>query len=346
MPDILDHHANETIKTFIVGDQGKGKTGSLISLAALGYKIRILDFDNGADILKNLLTSYDYPYRKYMEDNSIPLKGAIINFTLTEKMTKHISEERFVANAARAWKRMVNILEGSDRESKELGLGGIESWGNDTILVFDTFSTCAECAFSQQQELNNRLGDRFDEHGRDTGGAQNLMRDMLKKIFMPEIKCNIIFNSHIVFVDLSSGVAARPRTPNPNNSSIQLDSISDPRGYPMAIGRALSPVAGKYFNNVLMMDEEGSGTGKRNKIFTVPMKGVSVKNSHPGALRASYPIETGLAEIFCILKGQEPPKAFLEACQRQRTKTLSTEIKKSSSSRPASTAVALEQLAK
>lgn len=340
MPDMLDHHASETIKAFCVGDQGKGKTGALIALAAMGYKIRILDFDNGADILKNLLTSYDYPYRKFMEDNNIPLKGAIHTFLLQEKMVKHITEDRYVPIKAEAWKRMVRILEGTDKESKEQGFGPVDSWGTDTILVYDTFSTCAECAFFQQQELNNRLGDRFDEHGRDTGGAQNLLRDMIKKLFMAEIKCNVLFNSHITFVDLSSGVAARPRQPN-YNSSIQLDSISDPRGYPMAVGRALSPVVGKYFNNVLMIDEEGTGASKRNKIFTVPMKGVSVKNSNFSTLKSSYPIETGLAEIFCALKGQAIPQKFIDACTKKKSTTSTSSSTKTS---PRSTSMTLEQV--
>jgi hypothetical protein len=348
MPDILDHHANQTTKAFIVGDQGKGKTGSLISLVALGYKLRILDFDNGADILKNLLISYNYPYRKYMEDNNIPLQGAIHTFILQEKMVKHITEDRYVPAKAEAWKRMVRILEGSDKESKENNFGAVDTWDEKTILVFDTFSTCAECAFFQQQELNNRLGSRLDEHGRDTGGAQNLLRDMLKKIFMAEIRCNVIFNSHIVFVDLSSGVAARPQQPG-YGSGIQLDSISDPRGYPMAIGRALSPIAGKYFNNVLMLDEDGTGASKRNRISTVPMKGVSIKNANPGVLKSSYPIETGLAEIFCALRGQEIPQKFLDACSKQKKTTntstsASTKPNTSPAPRPPSTAMTLEQV--
>jgi len=352
MPDILDHHANETIKMFNIADQGKGKTGALMSLAAVGYKIRVLDFDNGSDILKNLLTSYDYPYRKYMEDNNIPLKGAIHIFTLQEKMVKHISEDRYVPLAARAWKRMVAIMEGTDKESKENNFGSIDTWDNQTVLVFDTFGTCAECAFFQQQELNNRLGQRMDDHGRDTGGAQNLLRDMLKKMFMAEIRCNIIFNSHIVFVDLSSGVAARPQAPNPNSTAQQLDSISDPRGYPMAIGRALSPIAGKYFNNVLITDEEGTGAATRHKIYTNPMKGISVKNSHPGGLKHSYNVETGLAEIFCALRGEPAPQALIEACQKKKSTTTPTTstsasikpVNKAPITAPKSTALTLDQV--
>ena len=60
MPALKDHHSSSTTKLLFVGDSGAGKTGALASLADAGYKIRILDLDNGVDVLRDLLTSGKY----------------------------------------------------------------------------------------------------------------------------------------------------------------------------------------------------------------------------------------------------------------------------------------------
>ena len=315
MTDILDHHSSQTTKCFIVGKQGTGKTGLLISLVAMGYKLRILDFDNGADILKNLLTSYDYPYRKYMEDHKIPLRGAIDIQTIAEKMVSHKSESRFIPKSSKGWERMVSLLE--RWKDKDIDYGPVDTWGPDTILSFDTFGTCSDLAFFHTQFLNNRGGDRFDEHGRDTGGAQSILKNLIQMIFHPDIKCNVVCASHITYVDESKGIAQRPR----------LDGvIEDPTGYPTAIGRALSPIVGKYFNNVLMVQQSGSGQSAKHEIFTVPMSGVSVKNANPAVLKPKYPIETGLAEIFAALRGEPEPLELIKSCGRSKPTTTITSI--------------------
>lgn len=308
MPDLLDHHSSQTTKSFIVGNQGDGKTGAKASLVALGYKLRMLDFDNGADILKNLLTRYDYPYRKYMEDNKIPLRGAVSICTISEKMRKHPKEGRFIPATAQGWEKMVDMLENwTDGETK---LGPVESWGNNTILDFDTFGTLADLAYFHIQALNGRLGARQEgyDYQRDVGGAQGILKNLLQKIFSKEIKCNILINSHITWVDESRGSAERPR----------VDGVlSDPKGYPTAIGRALSPTIGKYFNNVLIIEQTGSGLTNKHEICTVPMKGISAKTALPNVLKPRYPIETGLAEIFCALRNEPEPKAIIDACGRK-----------------------------
>ncbi len=196
MPDILDHASGQTTKLFIVGDQGEGKTGSLIALAAIGYKIRILDFDNGADILKNLLTNYAYPYRKYMEENNIPLRGAINICTITEPMEMNKIEGRFVPKTAKGFAKAVSMIE--NWQDGDIKLGPIETWGTDTVLVTDTFGTLADLAYFNIQSLNSRLGARQEgyDYQRDVGGAQGVLKNYLQKLFSPQIKCNIICISH------------------------------------------------------------------------------------------------------------------------------------------------------
>ncbi len=313
MTDLLDHHSSESTKTFIIGKQGHGKTGAKASLVAIGYKLRMLDYDNGADILKNLLTNYHYPYRKYMEDHNIPLRGAVNICTITEQMTKKTEDGRSrpVPKNANGFTKTIDMLENwTDGETK---LGPVESWDNDCILDIDTFGTLADLAYFHIQALNGRLGARQEgyDYQRDVGGAQGILKNLLQKLFSPLIGCNILINSHITWVDESGGTSERPR-----NDGI----TTDPTGYPSAIGRALSPVAGKYFNNVLMVEQSGSGVTSKHEIVTVPLKGVSLKTSAPGLLRPRYSVETGLAEIFCTLHNKPPPTELIEAFTKLKPK--------------------------
>ena len=55
MPTLTHHQSNEFTKLLIEGDSGSGKTGALTSLVAEGYKLRILDFDNGLETLKQFV---------------------------------------------------------------------------------------------------------------------------------------------------------------------------------------------------------------------------------------------------------------------------------------------------
>src|SRR5947207_14204487 len=51
MTNLANHHSSHIVKLLYIGDSGTGKTGSLTSLVKGGYKLRILDCDNGLDVL-------------------------------------------------------------------------------------------------------------------------------------------------------------------------------------------------------------------------------------------------------------------------------------------------------
>ena len=53
MPSLSQHQSAKITKLLLMGDSGTAKTGSLVSLVKEGYKLRILDFDNGLDALRH-----------------------------------------------------------------------------------------------------------------------------------------------------------------------------------------------------------------------------------------------------------------------------------------------------
>lgn len=301
----------------MVGPSGEGKTGALASLVCAGYKLRILDFDNGMDNLFHLLTEDVYRYAPIIRAKGIDLNVAVRSETITERMGMHRVEKRPVPRTAKGWDRCISMLDNWQETDPLTGkpdpnappLGHIEKWENDCVLVFDTFSTLADMAFFHVQALNARLGARMEgfDYQRDIGGAQAILKNLLQMIYDPFIKCNVIINTHVVYVDDSKGIASAPSR-NPNKIT-----LTDPKGYPMSIGRALSPIIGKYFNNVLTVASSGTGQSTKRLIWTVPKDGIRVKNAAHASIRPSYPVETGLAQIFAALRGEAPPQDLLKA---------------------------------
>src|SRR5260221_11800617 len=55
MPSLAEHQSNQFTKVLFLGDSKSGKTTALWSLVRAGYKLRILDFDNLLDSLKEKL---------------------------------------------------------------------------------------------------------------------------------------------------------------------------------------------------------------------------------------------------------------------------------------------------
>src|ERR1700693_948143 len=207
MPGLLDP-TSESAKILLIGDQGNGKTGAKAALVAVGYKLRMIDSDKGFKILRSLLTSPHYPYAAYMKRHGIIPDVSYIPIDtpmdFVSRTLKGIAWEILGPQSSIAWTTAVRLL----REWKDgdRNLGSITDWGSDIILDFDTMSTLAEMAKYWVQDLNGRLGALEDEHGRDTGGAQEMISRLCAKVTASNVHCNVIMTGHIKRIDMSAGV--------------------------------------------------------------------------------------------------------------------------------------------
>lgn len=329
MPSLIEELKNGTsdnAKFLLIGDQGDGKTGSKAALVALGYKLRMVDTDKGFKILRALLTDDEhYPYASYMKRHGIipdisyvPIEVPI---DIVSQSVKGVTWDILAPISSKSWTEVVKLL----REWKdgENNYGPITDWGPDTILDFDTMSTLAEIAKIWAQDLNGHLGSMIDEHGRDTGIAQDKIGQLIMKMMNPSVKCNVIFTGHIKRVDMSSDVPQSPEARLRDKKSI------DPQGFPAIIGQAASPFVGKRFNDQFIVKRDGNGRNAERRIYTVPTANTSTKSSV--WLEESYPVETGLASIIEALRYRPPPIEFLEHCAAFHNKTRPSDNSKSKS---------------
>jgi len=291
MPALGQHHSSEVTKLLLIGDSSAGKSGSLASLAAADYKLRILDFDNGMDVLKHWLS---HPKSPYVIQNPKAIEN-VHYVTLTDPLKVGL-DGKLHYTKAQAWAKAMNLLH--HWKEGDIDLGKITSWTAQDILVIDSLSMCTTTAHTHHLAMNGKLAatPTQNEARRDVGVSQNYIRDLLNLLYDKEIKCNVIVTSHVTFVT-EQGTAPKPEEPN---------SGGMPIGYPSSIGRALSPHIPRWFNNMLIVRAEGAGTMVKRKIYTIPQvvggQMISSKVSAPLAVASSYPLETGLADFFKAIR--------------------------------------------
>lgn len=306
MPKLLDD-TYDNGKIILIGDSGAGKTGAKAALVACGYKLRMIDTDKGAKLLKSLLTSPNYPYRSYMEKTGVNPNDLVSHIPIDlpvgikDVSTRGKSQSVLSPMSGDGWQTIIKML--AEWRDGEDNFGPVTDWENDTVLDFDTLSTLADLAKYRVQDMNGRLGMLEDEHGRDSGDAQELVRRLSAKLTNADVRCNVILTSHITWVDQTAHAAQSPE------ARLRAGKSVDARGFPTVIGRATSPIIGKRWNDVFIVRREGDGRSAQRKIYTVPTENTDAKNSV--WLESSYPVDTGLASIFAALCYKDPPEDFI-----------------------------------
>jgi len=294
MAPIALHSSGTSTKLLLIGDSGAGKTGALMSLAAAGYRLRILDFDSGADILRNYATGAESPYIK-----QCPTVAANIDVITCTDMMKAIGGALQPVRAT-AWQKAIEmmmhwketaVIEGKPTITNDLGK--LVEWGEKDILVIDSLTMAASAARNYHLQLNGKLGQARtqNEYRRDVGATQSIIRTLLETLYSDGIKCNIIVNSHITLVT-ESGLG-------PQSEEARGESS---RGYPSSVGRALSPLIPRYFNSCLTIDTEGSGPSAKHYIYTKFRGNVLLKTPAPLKVKDKYEISNGLAEYFAAVR--------------------------------------------
>lgn len=251
MPTLENFKEEKPIKMLVMGDSGTGKTGALASLANAGYKLHILDYDNGLDILS---TTVKPEFLKNVEYE-----------TLTEKK-KSVNGMIIPAGMPKAFSR---------------GLALLTEWGNkytslEDVIVVDSLTFMSDAALEHVQAGAGHLGKQPEIQ--EWGMAMSLIEDILSILYSDDIKCNVIINSHIKYIqDEGTGI-----------TKAQVNTL----------GSKLPPKVGRYFNHMILATMEAS-----KRIFkTKASMTMGLKSPNPEKVADKYPIESGLAEYFKAVK--------------------------------------------
>lgn len=271
MPALSDHQSNEYTKLLLIGDAKSGKTGSLVSLVKAGYKLRILDLDNLLDILK------------YCIQEQCPSMIGNVEFRTIRDKRKMTQTGPVIDGSPKAFIEAIKMLDHwkyKAADGTEVDLGIPAKWGGDCILVIDSLSRLCDACYDWREPLTPR-GKSGEYDNRATyGDAQDAIETILATLTSGTFETNVIVMAHVTY-------------------QLQLDGT--PKGFPQGVGQKLSPKIPQYFPSVVLYTNQG---GKRTlQTNSTPL--IDLANPKPFAMAKSYPIETGLAEFFAVLR--EPP---------------------------------------
>lgn len=262
MPKLSDHQSNEFTKVLLTGDSGSGKTGAKASLVKAGYRLFILDMDNGLDPLKTFV-QHECPD---LVDN--------VEFRTLRDKRKTTAAGVTIDGKASAWVNMMKMLD--NWKYDDVDFGRTADLGPDAIVVIDSLSFASDAAFDWVQSMNPGAKDPRQWFY----AAQQQVEAMLALLSSDGFRTNVIVDSHVRYSTGDDGTN---------------------KGYPNAIGSALGPTIPRYFNHWAQCTNKA---GKRT-IRTAATNTFDLKNSKPFEMKAEYPIETGLADFFAVLR--DPP---------------------------------------
>jgi hypothetical protein len=300
MPDFSSPQQPGPIKLLYLGHTGVGKTGSLCSLAAAGYNVRILDLEAGTDIIRDYLLNPTSPYRKaspgvWTQEQADTVLQRIRAVTITEQ---YLIQGTKAIPRGDAWMKMNgqlnNWIDGDDKP------GNIAKWSENDVLVIDGLSQLSRIAMNWHLVVNNRAaeGPRVGSSGsNDYTAAYKMIRDFLDLLKSETIRCHVVMICHIRFI-ADADTASRAQT----NTSGKRDY--DLKGFPQTVGPMLSPEIGQYFNHTLRAKSIGSGPGVQRVIVTNNDESVDLKSSAPLRVKKQYNLGTGLAEYFRDVRGE------------------------------------------
>lgn len=270
MPSFSSHQATPITKLLLLGDSGSGKTGSLACLANAGYKLRILDFDNGLDILHPFLTPVGVSNVTYV--------------TLTDSIVGSPTGP-VPSGIPTAFTRGVSLL--NHWKTPDEDLGPITSWDSSCVLVIDSLTFMSDRCLDWVCAINGRLGQH--PQIQDYGVANDRIEKVFEILYSPAVKCNVIVLTHIAYLG--------------------GNGLDDGRGYPMCLGKKLPPKISRYFNTVVRAKAVGAGTALQRKIITTPEFNLDLKSTVPTVLPAELPLSTGLLTIFRAVADAAKPQS-------------------------------------
>jgi hypothetical protein len=174
----------EFTKFFYVGDSSSGKTGSLVSLVKAGYKLRILDMDDGTAILK-----------AYVQRECKELIDNVDVETFRDKYKVRAGGDVGVDGSPKSFTNAVKLLDKWTDGTEP------KAWGADTFFILDTLTTLGKAALAWAEGMAPTAKDPRQWYF----AAQQAIENIIAMIMGPDFKTNVIIMTHITARELQDG---------------------------------------------------------------------------------------------------------------------------------------------
>lgn len=267
-----------------IGWPGSGKTGGLVSLANVGYKIRMIDFDGNNQALVELVN-----------DEALPNIDIVTVQDRLKNGDKYM-EVVGIPDAFNAALRLMQEWKYKDEDGEEVNLGKSSEWGMDTIVVVDTLTTLAKAAKNRAMKMNNKTPSTMTSAV--WGHAVADVTNFIELLKAERNGYHLIINSHKQILGPADFIAqGDDEVVKEKKMEMIRDGMIPPRVYPVAVTKPSSQTVHGLLPTMLEF-EKTVKLGKDVRLINT-VAGPEIDVKIPGKkLKASYPIETGMAEIF------------------------------------------------
>lgn len=252
MPTLAEPQPKKPRKLLLVGEPGTAKTSAIASLANHGLEVFILDLDNGLDPLLHPKYGVKEEYR-----------GRVHFKTITEKM-KATPLGPIVLDDPKVYARTLRTL--NKWKEGEEDYGSVTEWDTTRVLVLDSLSALGEGAMNYALFLNKRLNQQPFQS--DWGVAMNKQEGLVEMLCSGMVKCHVLVIAHIFFP------SKKMESTNAEGKATVVE-VDGEIGLPMALGRKLPPVIGRYFNSTFRATTNPAG---RRVIKTESSPDFNLKN--------------------------------------------------------------------
>jgi hypothetical protein len=269
MPSLAEHKSEPVVKMLYIGDSGSGKTGSLTSLVKAGYKLRIMDYDNGVGTLASFVKK-ECPDR-IGNVSFIPLRDKL----KLQPSSEYAGKKGPVVTTPTVFTQTLELLEKWDDGSNPA------EWGAETVLVLDSLSALGRAVHNWAKSINRSQPKPNPDKRSEFFTAQQGLENVVELVASEAFNTNVIVISHVRYEEPKD----EPK-----------------KGYVNAIGSALGPILPRYFNTLIQAESTGIGKAVKRKIRTLPTGVIDLKTPVSHSVEAEYPLETGLATLFEQIK--------------------------------------------
>lgn len=258
------------MKMLGMGYPKSGKTPSLIPLLLAGYKVRMLDFDDGTASLLRFL-----PLDQL---DKIDLDVQV----LTDAVGFEKDDQAYAGpiGVPKAYKRAWELMKRwkyTRADGTEVDLGSSKDWGPDTIVVLDTLTGHGNAALRRVRKMNSNIQDLR----RLSFPAQQEQEAFLDLLTHRDARYHVIIFSHLKIIG--------PKEPELANTKI--GSLEDQRQaeamnaarieaaaramdlvptriYPTCVGAALPPHISKRLNTVVHYKKSVAPGGRVKRVIS------------------------------------------------------------------------------
>ena len=207
MPSLDDYQDSLLVKILYLGDSGTGKTSSLLSLLAAGYKLKIIDFDKG---VLNLIMHIRKAGLKLSEDQ--------FEYFTFQDQYKATQQGLILSGPPKAFTDMLKKLTEWSAIDDPM-----------TVVVIDSLTMMGRAAFAWANGMNPSNKDKRAIYGL----GQDAIEDTISVLTSDNFKTNVIVITHIKYDEMEGlnkgfpnalGKALGPKLPRYFNIMIQAET--------------------------------------------------------------------------------------------------------------------------